>query len=61
MLHLLTGRPLFSVPLSPTHSVHADINSDGIIDHVHAVVSPGDGEMDREQEKRLLSVNQLSI
>ena len=47
MLHLLTGRPLFSVPLSPTHTVHADINSDGIIDHVHAVVSPGDGEVDR--------------
>lgn len=44
MLHLESGRPLFSLPLSPTHTVHGDINSDGTIDHVHAVVNPGEGK-----------------
>ena len=43
MLHLHTGRPLFSLPLSPAHAVHGDINADGIVEHVHAIVNPGEG------------------
>jgi len=42
VLHLYQGRPLCSLPLSPYHATHADINADGNIDHVHAVVNPGE-------------------
>ena len=44
VLHVYLGRPLCSLRLSPSHSAHADINGDGTIDHVHAIVNPGDGE-----------------
>ena len=35
---------MFTLPLSPTHAVHGDINADGIVEHVLAVVNPGEGE-----------------
>ena len=44
MLHFQNGRPLFTLPLSPSHASHADIDSDGVMESVHAVVSPGEGE-----------------
>jgi hypothetical protein len=31
---------MITVPLSPGHSSHGDIDSDGMIDHVSAVVHP---------------------
>ena len=43
MLHLESGRPLFTLPLSPAHAIHKDINGDGIVDHVHAIVDPREG------------------
>ena len=43
ILHLYQGRPLCSVPLSPFHSTHVDVNGDGTIDHVQAVVNPVEG------------------
>ena len=43
MLDLKLGRPLFALPLSPAHAIHKDINGDGIIDHIHAVVNPSEG------------------
>ena len=43
VLHLYQGRPLCSLRLSPHHASHADINGDGTIDHVNAVVNPGKG------------------
>lgn len=43
VLDLQSGRPLFALPLSPAHAIHKDINGDGIIDHVHAIVNPGEG------------------
>ena len=42
---------MFTLPLSPTHAVHGDINADGIVEHVLAVVNPGEGE---REEGRLL-------
>ena len=48
MFHLYFGRPLVSLPLSPYHSAHADINADGTIDHVHAVVNPGEAGLTEE-------------
>lgn len=42
-MHLYHGRPLCSLPLSPFHVSHADINADGVIDHVAAVNNPGVG------------------
>ena len=50
MFHLYFGRPLVSLPLSPYHSAHADINADGTIDHVHAVVNPGEAGLTEEGE-----------
>ena len=44
VLHLYQGRPLCSLRLSPYHSTHADINGDGTIDHVRAVINPGEGK-----------------
>jgi hypothetical protein len=38
VLHLHTGRPLLELPL-PTNMVHADLNMDGSVDRVEAVVS----------------------
>ena len=43
MMHLYHGRPLCSLPLSPFHVSHADINGDGVVDHVAAVNNPGQG------------------
>uniref|UniRef100_A0A1X7TCD8 Uncharacterized protein n=1 Tax=Amphimedon queenslandica TaxID=400682 RepID=A0A1X7TCD8_AMPQE len=42
VLHLSSGRPLFSLPLSSTHAAHGDINSDGVIEHINAVINPGE-------------------
>ena len=42
--YLSSGRPLFSLPLSSTHAAHGDINSDGVIEHINAVINPGEGE-----------------
>ncbi|KAL5466741.1 hypothetical protein EMCRGX_G030890 [Ephydatia muelleri] len=43
VLHIYQGRPLCSLQLSTHHSAHADINGDGVIDHVQAVVlNPGE-------------------
>ncbi len=49
MFHLLFGRPLVSLPLSPYHSAHADIDADGTIDHVHCVVNPGEAGPGQEE------------
>lgn len=43
MYHLFFGRPLVSLPLSPYHSAHADLDADGTIDRVTSVVNPGEG------------------
>ena len=43
VLHLYQGRPLCSIPLSPYHSSHVDVNGDGTIDHIQAVVNPMEG------------------
>ncbi len=50
MFHLFFGRPLVSLPLSPYHSAHADIDADGSIDHVHSVVNPGEAGPGQEEE-----------
>ena len=43
MLHLYQGRPLCSLPLPPLHTSHADIDADGAIDHISAVVTHPEG------------------
>ena len=37
--------------LSPYHSAHADIDGDGTIDHVHAVVNPGEAGFSEDDEE----------
>ncbi len=46
MLDLKLGRPLFALPLSPAHAIHKDINGDGQMEHIHAVVNPSEGRID---------------
>jgi hypothetical protein len=46
VLHLYQGRPLCTIPLSPYHATHVDVNGDGTIDHVQAVVNPMDDSED---------------
>lgn len=48
MFHLFFGRPVVSLPLSPYHSSHADVDADGTIDHVHSVVNPGEAGPEQE-------------
>ena len=47
LLHLSSGHPLFSLPLSFTHTVHGDINADGVMEHVNAVINSGEGKRER--------------
>jgi hypothetical protein len=56
VLHFYQGRPLCTLPLSSHHASHADIDSDGRIEHVHAVMMSEEGQeeegadQDREKE-----------
>ena len=51
LLHLSSGHPLFSLPLSFTHTVHGDINADGVMEHVNAVINSGEGKRERGGRK----------
>ncbi|XP_065913962.1 uncharacterized protein [Dysidea avara] len=45
VLHLFQGRPLCSLPLAPMHTSHADIDADGTIEHMSAILThPEAGE-----------------
>jgi len=43
VLHLFQGRPLCSLPLAPMHTSHADIDADGTIEHMSAILTHPEG------------------
>jgi len=45
VLHLFQGRPLCSLPLAPMHMSHGDIDADGIIEQISAVLTHPEGKL----------------
>ena len=51
VLHFYQGRPLCTLLLSSYHASHADIDGDGRIEHVHAVMMAEQGQSEEGAEE----------